>query len=104
MLLATMIAAWCLAPSAAGVSDDPVPALALQWDAPASCPDETAVREAVASYLDNAVPHRELSAVAKIQRRQAQWVLQLRFDGLDRQVEAASCEDLVDATAAILSL
>ncbi len=85
-------------------SDEPIPQLELQWNAPDTCPNAATVRGHVAEYLERGVPLRQLDAEASVARDGQRFTLSLRFDGQLRQLDAAVCDDLARAAAVILSL
>jgi hypothetical protein len=86
-------------------------AVALAWEAPAGCPDEAAVRRALAGYLGEA-PRAEagaaVKAVARVTRGGGAYRLALRMEtasGVDeRETTATDCAVLVDATAVIVAV
>ncbi|MEM7155232.1 MAG: hypothetical protein AAF799_20455 [Myxococcota bacterium] len=85
-------------------SDAVVPELGLQWSAPTECPDAAAVRGFVADYVEQGVPLRKLEAEASVETDGQRFSLSLRFDGQQRQLDAAACDDLARAASVILSL
>jgi hypothetical protein len=82
----------------------------LAWEAPADCPSEGSVRDAVAQLLgSSAPPPASVSARAVVQRTSSDhWIVQLTTvrEGArgERVVEATSCPSLANATALIVAL
>jgi len=91
-------------PAQASSPPDPLDALDLAWQVPAACSDVIAVRKAVAAYLDPQARVRPLAATAVIHEDPPHWVLQLTLGEDTRTLRAASCEELSQAAAVILSL
>ena len=85
-------------------------AWSLVWQAPAECPSEASVRDAVALLLGTgAAPPASVSARALVQRTSSDhWIVQLTTvrEGArgERVVEATSCPSLANATALIVAL
>jgi len=85
-------------------------AWSLAWEAPADCPSEANVRDAVAQLLGaGAPPPASVSARAVVQRTSSDhWIVQLTTvrEGArgERVVEATSCPSLANATALIVAL
>jgi hypothetical protein len=85
-------------------------AWSLAWEAPADCPSEANVRDAVAQLLGtSAPPPASVSARAVVQRTSSDhWIVQLTTvrEGArgERVVEATSCPSLANATALIVAL
>jgi hypothetical protein len=87
------------------------PDFAFSWDAPASCPDESAVRRQIDALLEEAPPVSvRLTARAAVSRddEAGAWIVRLFTDrdGVpgERTIEAESCGALADATALIVAL
>jgi hypothetical protein len=79
--------------------------LELEWSAPAGCPDRQSVLRAVSERLgDRAAQGSPLSASGEIEATPAGFALQLRAQGGERQLEAASCQELAESAAVILAL
>lgn len=83
---------------------EPLPALELQWSAPTSCPSEASVRRRIAAYVEGAGSARAMQARAEIDRDGPQWTLHLTFGEHTRTLSGASCEELSEAAAVILSI
>jgi hypothetical protein len=85
-------------------------AWSLVWEAPAGCPSEANVRDAVAQLLGTGgPPPASVSARAVVQRTSSDhWIVQLTTvrEGArgERVVEATSCPSLASATALIVAL
>ncbi len=85
-------------------------AWSLVWEAPAECPSEASVRDAVAQLLGSGgPPPASVSARAVVQRTSGDhWIVQLTTvrEGArgERVVEATSCPSLASATALIVAL
>jgi len=85
-------------------------AWSLVWEAPAGCPSESSVRDAVAQLLGTGgPPPASVSARAVVQRTSSDhWIVQLTTvrEGArgERVVEATSCPSLASATALIVAL
>ncbi len=85
-------------------------AWSLVWEAPAGCPSEASVRDAVAQLLGTGgPPPASVSARAVVQRTSSDhWIVQLTTvrEGArgERVVEATSCPSLASATALIVAL
>jgi len=80
--------------------------LVLDWDAPAECPSERAVRERIRTLLKakSETDHR-VRAKAKVTRTPAGYALDLAVaDGPARAIASESCVGLVEATAIIIAL
>jgi hypothetical protein len=85
-------------------------AFALTWDAPPECPPQSRVKSEVARLLGGSIPAPQggvveaRAAVAK----EKEWSVQLTTRTGDqigrRAIQAASCQDLADATALIVAL
>ncbi|HKP63600.1 MAG TPA: hypothetical protein VJV78_42990 [Polyangiales bacterium] len=79
--------------------------LELEWSAPAGCPDREYVRGEVSERLgERAAQGSPLSASGQIEATAAGFELQLRAQGGERRLEAASCEELAESAAVILAL
>ncbi len=80
--------------------------LVLDWDAPAECPSERAVRERIRTLLKakSETDHR-VHATAKVTRTPAGYALDLAVaDGPARAIASEQCVGLVEATAIIIAL
>jgi hypothetical protein len=80
------------------------PAFSLVWRAPGSCPDESAVRDAISRSLvssDAGTPR--VRAVANVSERRGRYRLELALqqggDSGNREIESGSCVELADLTA-----
>jgi len=81
--------------------------LELEWDAPAQCPDRSwVVRSVQARLADTAAnppPRAAIKARGRIAQRDGSYVLDLRTDQGERQLRAASCEELANSAVLILA-
>lgn len=80
--------------------------LVLDWDAPAECPSERAVRERIRTLLKakSETDHR-VRAKAKVTRTPAGYALHLAVaDGPTREIASETCVGLVEATSIIIAL
>lgn len=84
---------------------EPAPsgALELDWEAPASCPDEDLVRDRLDDFLGGR-PHRAAEATGSIVAEDSGFTLTLAIDGLTKEVHALDCDDLGRTAALVLSL
>ncbi|MBX3190028.1 MAG: hypothetical protein KF819_23585 [Labilithrix sp.] len=82
--------------------------LRLAWDAPKECPSADDVRAAALKSAKGEAASETLEADARVERGE-RWRVTLRtrragVASAERQLEAASCEALAEATAVILAL
>jgi hypothetical protein len=81
--------------------------LELDWEAPAHCPDRSWVLRSVQARLADTAAHSPpraaVRARGRITQRDAGYVLDLRTDQGERQLRAASCEQLANSAALILA-
>lgn len=81
--------------------------LELDWDAPAQCPDRNwvlrSVQARVADTASHPPPRAAVKARGRIAQRDGNYVLDLRTDSGERQLRAASCEELANSAVLILS-
>jgi hypothetical protein len=103
-LVATVVAVSATAMAAEG--DD---ALRLTWTAPSGCPSSDAVRAAALRGVDaRAAKGQPLEAEARVDHETSSWRVQLRTQrGAargEREIEAATCDGLAEATAVVLAL
>ncbi len=99
-----------LAASVAAQTFDEKP-VALEWIAPAECPDSAYVERELARLLagDPVAAERRLRVRAEVGRADAgRWRVRIRTSGAggtgDRSLDAESCRALADATALIVAL
>ncbi len=80
--------------------------LALEWDAPAECPGERAVRERIRTLLRRTgEAARRVHARATVTPMPAGYSLELAFDdGPTRVLTSETCVGLVEATSIIIAL
>ena len=82
-------------------------AIELDWDAPTNCPDRNWVLRSVQARLSDSAAHSPPSAAVRargrITQRDAGYVLDLRTDRGERQLRAASCDELANSAALILA-
>jgi hypothetical protein len=86
-------------------------AVVLTWEAPAGCPDASAVRRALAGYLGEgptAEAGAAVRAVARVTESSGGYRLELRTETASgvttRETASSDCAVLVDATAVILAI
>lgn len=83
-------------------------ALELSWDAPANCPQESAVRERIHALRGNSTHPGSVRAEGHVVRVQGRYRLTLRVrEGetvRERAIDADACEDLAGAAAVALGL
>ncbi len=79
---------------------------ALEWRAPATCPDEQDVHARVASLVGG--PPRGLTARAVVTGDATRWRLDVRVawsqGSLERALESSSCDALADAAALLIAV
>lgn len=83
-------------------------AIELDWSAPEPCPDRSWVLRSVQARLADdtaahAPPRAAVHARGRIVQRAAGYVLDLHTDQGERQLSAASCEELANSAALILA-
>lgn len=85
-------------------AEDRVP-IELTWNAPAECPDRDWVLRSIAARLDSAAlqPTAAKRASARVARKGDGYTLTLQTDQGERQLNAASCEELAGSAALILA-
>ena len=79
---------------------------ALVWHAPASCPDEAALRAAIAERLDVPVERVELAAEIEVTANGQGFVARVTTHGEageTRELSAASCTELTAAVAVVVA-
>ena len=79
---------------------------ALVWHAPPGCPDEAALRAAIAQRLDVPVERVELAAEIEVTASGAGFVAHVTTHGEageTRELAAASCAELTDAVAVVVA-
>jgi hypothetical protein len=114
VLVAVVLGLAMVEPEAARVPEVVSPAaeaVVLTWEAPAACPDATAVRRALAGYLGEA-PSAEagaaVRAVARVITDGGSYRLSLRTETASgvttREAASGDCAVLVDATAVIVAI
>jgi hypothetical protein len=83
-------------------ADEPVD---LTWDAPAECPDRNWVLRSIAARLnaDALQPTAAVEASARVVHKGDGYQLTLQTDEGERQLSAASCEELAGSAALILA-
>ncbi len=80
-------------------------ALALAWDVPAECGDESRVFSSVSQRLgERAAVGTRVEASGRIERTAGGYALALRTPTGERRLEAASCDELIESAAVILAL
>jgi hypothetical protein len=96
--------------SSPALAADAPPLGLIEWDAPESCPDVSAVRERIATIRgDDPVDWRALGTVRGVMRPHGGgWQLTLEvFDGGERRnriITASACDELAEAAAVALAL
>ena len=85
------------------------PAMPVEWDAPAGCPDAAQLRERIAAQSDVPPDDVQLEVVGSIRAAEGGgFVLEVETYGPDtvdrREMEGDSCEALTDAAALIVAL
>ncbi|OJY15100.1 MAG: hypothetical protein BGO98_21850 [Myxococcales bacterium 68-20] len=106
LLLATGLA-WGAEEDESGWSlDDLERHLVLDWDAPAECPSDRAVRDRIRTLLKTkGEAEHQVVAKATVTRTPAGYALELAFDdGPKRQLTSDNCIGLVEATSIIIAL
>jgi hypothetical protein len=100
--LSLILAAASSAPQAVAQDREDVD---LAWDAPDDCPDRAWVLRSIAARLNGAAaqPRAAISASGRIERRASDYALTLRTEQGERQLNAASCEELAGSAALILA-
>jgi hypothetical protein len=97
-----------LAPAASVSSDAEAGAMVLQWDAPATCPDASAVLADAVALLRDPSPQRPLRARGEVSRLDGGFAVALSIttDGSEgsRRMEAAGCDELARMVALVLAL
>jgi hypothetical protein len=87
---------------------------ALEWNAPASCPDRADVIARIGSYLPALdepplqVPRAKLRVDASVEQLADAWTVRLDMSGehgsTERSFSASSCEELADAVALVAAV
>lgn len=97
-----------LAPAASVSSDAEAGAMVLQWEAPATCPDASAVLADAAALLRDPSPQRPLRARGEVSRRDGGFAVALSIATDDgegsRRMEAGDCDELARMVALVLAL
>jgi hypothetical protein len=78
--------------------------VALEWSAPDECADSGEMQDRVSQRLGESTSRAPLSASGRIERTPSGYTLTLRTPTGERQLEAASCDELVESAAVILAL
>jgi hypothetical protein len=77
--------------------------IALSWVAPRECPDRSAVERSIAARVPSLQPRAAVEASGRIVRQGAGYQLTLRTAAGERQLSAASCDELASSAALILA-
>ena len=92
-------------------AEDETEPLSVHWDAPASCPSEASLKQAVEADLGqplNLARKQALSILASVSLGSAGYTARLRFQSPsgveERTLEHPDCEKLMDATALVIAL
>ncbi len=92
------------------LATSPAPAVDLRWDAPAGCPPQAELERQVSALLAG---HTQTASdpprvAFQIQRRGPRWLLHGEINGAHasgrRDLEAATCSELVEAAALIVAI